>query len=272
MQNKWLAGVLGFFIPPLAFLYLSKSRLALIYLFAVIASAFSDSYVVPISDYAFMTLIVSLVAAIHAVKVATSNIKPSSIKWYNKWWGVLSIPVMFFSLVFSIRTFIVEPFSIPSTSMLPTLEVGDYVFIKKWGYGLYGTFGITLVSNEIDSRTPLKRGEIAVLIPPHVNSIFIERVIGLPGDTIEFSNKLITINGKPLKTEYLTNGLAKETLGENNYTVKYINDNNRFRNGSWVVSSEHYFVMGDNRDNSSDSRAWGMVPAENVMGRYITKW
>lgn len=272
MQNKWLAGILGFFIPPLAFLYLSKTRLVLIYLFAVIAAAVIDSYIEQLLGYSFVALIVSLVATIHAVKIAKSNINIPSLNWYNKWWGILSIPVIFFALVLGVRSFVVEPFSIPSASMSPTLEIGDYVLVKKWGYGLYGSFGITLVSQSVEDRTVLNRGEMAVLIPPHVNNIFIERVIGLPGDTVEFSDKLITINGKPLETEYLTNGLAKETLGDNSYTVKYINDNNRLRNGHWVVPNGHYFVMGDNRDNSSDSRVWGMVPAVNIMGISIAKW
>jgi len=196
----------------------------------------------------------------------------SNRKWYSKWWGALSIPVFFLSLVFLTRSFLVEPFSIPSESMSPTLKKGDYILVKKWGYGLYGSFGITLMNTKIENKSKPRRGEIFVIIPPHDPRPFVERIIGLPGDIVEFGNKQLTINGASIETNEIGNGVFQEKFGEEASTVKYINDNSWLRSGKWVVPDDHYFVMGDNRDNSADSRVWGMVPAKNIVGVVLLKW
>lgn len=272
MANKWFAAILGFLVPPLAFLYLARLRVAALYLVLLAVSGISDSYLSSAIGFSFLALLLSVLSVIHAFILAKTVDFKDDRKWYSNWWGALSIPIFIFALIFLTRSFVVEPFSIPSESMSPSLEVGDYVVVKKWGYGLYGSFGSTLISQKLESRTPLSRGEIAVVIPPHDPRPFVERVIGISGDVVEFRDKQLTINGKPIETKNLENGIVNEVFGENISTVKYINDNSLLRSGVWTVPNGHYFVMGDNRDNSADSRVWGMVPAENVIGRVLVKW
>ena len=272
MANKWFAAILGFLVPPLAFLYLARLRVAALYLVLLVVSGISDFYLASLIGFSFLALLLGIFATIHAFILAKTVNFTCERKWYSKWWGAFSIPISIFVLIFLTRSFVAEPFSIPSESMSPSLEVGDYVVVKKWGYGLYGSFGITLISQKVENRTPLYRGEIAVVIPPHDPRPFVERVIGISGDVIEFRDKQLIINGNPIETKTLDNGIVHEVFGENLSKVKYINDNSRLRSGVWTVPEGHYFVMGDNRDNSADSRVWGTVPAENVIGRVFIKW
>ncbi len=272
MANKWFAAILGFLVPPVAFVYLAKLRVAALCFLLLICSGIADYYLESLVGFSFLALLLSIASAIYAFILAKRADLASDRKWYSRWWGAVSIPVVIFSLIFLTRSFVVEPFSIPSESMSPSLEVGDHILVKKWGYGLYGSFGITLVNSKKENRIKPQRGEIVVIIPPHNTSAFVERVIGLPGDLVEFGNKQLLINGSPIETENLGNGIFRETFGDNTYTVKYISDNSQLRSGKWAVPDDHYFVMGDNRDNSADSRVWGMVSANNIVGRVLIKW
>lgn len=273
MANKWFAALLGFLIPPLAFVYLAKLRVAGLCFFLLVCAGIADFYLASKIVYPFLTLLLSFLAAIYAFVLAKKTEFEGARKWYSRWWGVLLIPVTIFSIIFLTRSFVIEPFSIPSESMSPSLEMGDYILVKKWGYGLYGSYGITLVNSKIENRTKPQKGEIFVIIPPHDSRLFVKRVIGLPGDVVEFGDdKQLIINEIPVETTSLDNGILQEVIGDNIFTVKYINDNSRRRSGKWIVPDAHYFVMGDNRDNSADSRVWGMVPDKNIVGRVLTKW
>lgn len=189
-------------------------------------------------------------------------------------------------LALVIRTLLFQPFSIPSGSMRPTLLEGDYLFVTKWSYGFsrYSLpFGPDLFSGRIWASEP-KRGDVVVFkFPPDPSIDYIKRVVGLPGDKIQVKNGQLFINdvGVPrVKTgqidnpditeenqpidvyrETLPNGVSYDTLDLN---PNSIGDNTR----EWNVPAGHYFMMGDNRDNSSDSRfTVGYVPAENLVGR-----
>lgn len=213
------------------------------------------------------------------------------------WWLEYSagfFPVLL--LVFIVRSFIVEPFKIPSTSMLPTLSIGDFILVNKFDYGLrLPVLNIKIIPN----RTP-RRGEVIVFRYPKDESIdYVKRVIGVPGDTVAYLNKRLTINGRPIPQTPLPDYFDeerityvkryRETIGAkahsilNNpamppFMIKPDNfpfrDHCRYKQAGVIctVPAGHYFVMGDHRDNSADSRYWGFVPDRNLIGRAFFIW
>lgn len=183
--------------------------------------------------------------------------------------------------VFLIRSFLVEPFKIPSGSMMPTLLVGDFILVNKYTYGLR----VPVMNDTFIEVHHPQRGEVVVFRFPKDPSLdYIKRVVGLPGDHIEYRNKQIIVNGKPVAQqqngyyEYVAPGLNQvsvrrvdEQLGEHNHDI-LIDDNNPPLDGEVTVPEGQYFVMGDNRDNSNDSRFWGFVPDRNIVGRAFLIW
>ena len=273
MPNKWFSAVLGFFFQPLAFVYLARFKWVLVYFLGSVILGASDFVLNRNLGYSGLGLILAIVCCIHAYRLAKNIVFENGRKWYSRWWGVLIIPLVFFCSILSFRSFLYEPFHIPSESMLPTLSVGDHIIVSKLGYGLYGTFGINVLSTDADSRKKPKRGEIFVLYPPNESRVFVERIIGIPGDTVEFSNKQLSINGIKVETNRGDDDISYvENLGEHPYSVQYIREGNPYRNFQVTVPENAYFVMGDNRDNSVDSRMWGMVPEENIVGKLILVW
>ncbi|MBE66491.1 MAG: signal peptidase I [Gammaproteobacteria bacterium] len=188
-------------------------------------------------------------------------------------------PVLFLVLV--LRSFLIEPFQIPTGSMIPTLNVGDFILVNKYAYGVR----LPVVGTKIVSVDDPKRGEVMVFIPPHENKYYIKRVIGLPGDTVRYENKSLFINGEPIEKEFVENitvntsigdlagTLSSENLGSVIHPTQHIDaaGGRRLRT-TWVVPNGHYFMMGDNRDNSADSREWGPVSEENIVGKAIAVW
>jgi len=174
-------------------------------------------------------------------------------------------------LIFVLRTFIYEPYQIPSGSMIPGLKVGDFILVNKHSYGLKvnrigGTFAL--------SADP-EYGDVVVFIPPHVNVPYIKRLIGKPGDTISYLNKKIYINGKAIQQELISTTeketFLKETIGNSKQIIRIVGGSSSYPE-EFIVPANHYFVMGDNRDNSSDSRFWGFVPRDNFMGTGELIW
>ncbi len=187
-----------------------------------------------------------------------------------------------------VRTVAYEPFNIPSGSMVPTLLVGDYLFVSKFSYGYsrYSLpFGLPLFSGRIFSHSP-DRGDVVVFKLPTDNSTdYIKRVIGLPGDHIQMKNGILNINGQPVPRRRIGDYLYQEGNGAVIPLAQYIetlpngvqhriiemSDNGPLDNTQeYVVPPGDYFMMGDNRDNSQDSRvlsAVGYVPAENLIGK-----
>ena len=177
-------------------------------------------------------------------------------------------PVFF---IFILRTFMYEPYQIPSGSMIPGLQVGDFILVNKHSYGLK----INRVGKPFAMASDPEYGDVVVFIPPHVNVPYIKRLIGKPGDTIRYINKKLYINGDPIDQELIS------LSGEETLLQEVLKDSKRIirvQGGSasypeeFSVPAEHYFVMGDNRDNSSDSRYWGFVPRENFMGTGEMIW
>jgi signal peptidase I len=218
-------------------------------------------------------------------------------KLRQPWW--LEYSASFFPVilvVFVVRSFVVEPFKIPSGSMVPTLLVGDFILVNKFDYGLR----LPITNTKVTEGRPLERGDVVVFRYPKDESVdYIKRVIGLPGDTIAYQDKQLTINGKPVPETPLPDYLDEERLG---YAKQFEEDIDGRKNAilnnpavpPFIVGAEdypyrdnctynargvickvppgNYFMMGDNRDNSADSRYWGFAPDKNIVGRAFFIW
>lgn len=180
-------------------------------------------------------------------------------------------------LVLLLRTFVVEPFHIPSSSMVPTLLVGDFILVNKFDYGLR----LPIIHTKIISIGEPKRGDVIVFrYPPDPKVDYIKRVIGLPGDHIVYRGETLYINGKQIPDKVLGLYTGPDQMGavlhqENLDGVKHdtlIIPGMEHKQGAWTVPPDEYFVMGDNRDNSSDSRYWGFVPERNILGKAFYVW
>lgn len=187
-----------------------------------------------------------------------------------------------FLLVLVIRSFIFEPFRIPSGSLEPTLNVGDFILVNKYDYGLR----LPVLHTKILSTGTPKRGDIMVFRwPVDPNTDYIKRVIGIPGDRVSYINKQLFINGEAIPQQGVgeslnmdENNLAWPVLLKNEDLLGikhdiYVRPTTPAHDFTDVIVPEgNYFVMGDNRDNSSDSRYWGFVPEENLLGKAILIW
>ncbi|OTG87582.1 signal peptidase I [Acinetobacter sp. ANC 4558] len=215
------------------------------------------------------------------------------VKWAYDFWPILAV-------VLVLRSFLYEPFNIPSDSMVPTLETGDFILVNKFDYGVR----LPVINKKIINVGEPERGDVIVFrYPPQPTISYIKRVIGVPGDHIIYDHGQLIINGKkvpkvPVKFSRekdildTPNSLYfKETLGSHTFTMrelenvniasqapflnyveggKYANQNGQY----WEVKvpKGQYFAMGDNRDQSADSRFWGFVPEENLTGKAFYIW
>lgn len=205
------------------------------------------------------------------------------------WWVEYSrsfFPILLVVLI--LRAFILEPFRIPSGSMRPTLLEGDFILVNKFDYGLR----VPLLTNAVIPLGEPKRGDVVVF--KHVKNgesiDMIKRVIGLPGDHIQYKDKMIYVNGVPVKLEFIEEKLDKDVNANMGWMVRhqketldntishdiYVHaDPNMSRTHEYedvTVPANHYFMMGDNRDNSDDSRSWGFVSDKDILGKAITIW
>ncbi|MGZ5049662.1 MAG: signal peptidase I [Methylobacter sp.] len=184
-------------------------------------------------------------------------------------------------IVMVLRSFIAEPFRIPSASMMPTLLIGDFILVNKFTYGIR----LPVINKKIVELNEPKRGDIVVFRYPKEPSVdYIKRVIGLPGDKIAYYDKKLYVNGEPMNQVSLgayqgvgqgENMTGNELLVENLAGVEHnilIRHGAPTAEGVYVVPQGSYFVMGDNRDNSNDSRYWGVVPEANLVGKAFFIW
>jgi signal peptidase I len=213
--------------------------------------------------------------------------------WWLDWTAGL-FPVIV--VVFILRSFLFEPFKIPSGSMIPTLHIGDLILVNKFHYGIR----LPVANTQLTQGTPVQRGDVMVFrYPPKPSVDYIKRVVGLPGDEVAYLNKSLTINGKPVPTEVMPDFFddstmryhkqRRETLGAKPHQTLQDDDRPAFVPGAdsfpgrencnytvegvtCKVPAGHYFMMGDNRDNSLDSRYFGFVPNANIVGKAFFVW
>lgn len=179
-------------------------------------------------------------------------------------------------IVLLLRSFVVEPFQIPSSSMVPTLKIGDFILVNKWSYGLR----LPVLRTKFLEVDEPQRGDVMVFFPPHEDRYFIKRVVGLPGDEVRVLKGVLYINGEKMtqtSMDYEPDSPRSLVMTENLTGVEHqiqrrTSPTRLSQNFSDVVPPGHYFMMGDNRDNSSDSRVWGAVPEERIVGKAFAKW
>lgn len=189
------------------------------------------------------------------------------------------------AIVFVLRSFLIEPFKIPSESMVPTLEVGDFIAVNKYAYGIRLPVFRTKI---IDLDDP-ERGDVVVFFPPHEDRYFIKRLIGLPGDKIQIRDNVLYVNDVKLEQELVGADpvdryggacwgdyqIVNEAIDDKKHLVRKCPTGGRgWNDRTWTVPEGHYFMMGDNRDNSLDSRVWPdpFVPDRNIVGKAFAIW
>jgi len=213
--------------------------------------------------------------------------------WWLDWTAGL-FPVIV--SVFLLRSFLFEPFKIPSGSMIPTLQIGDLILVNKFHYGIR----LPVANTKVTAGNPVQRGDVMVFrYPPKPSVDYIKRVVGIPGDEVAYLNKKLTINGQPVPSEALPEYFdesvmryfrhERESLPGKTHQIIIDNERPAFIPGAdefpmrencrynvegvvCKVPEGHYFMMGDNRDNSLDSRYWGFVPDRNIVGKAFFVW
>jgi signal peptidase I len=206
--------------------------------------------------------------------VAAAMKEPAVVEYAKSFFPVILIVLL-------LRSFLVEPFRIPSGSMMPTLLVGDFILVNKYDYGIR----LPVLNSKIFGIGDPQRGDVVVFRFPKDPAVdYIKRVVGVPGDHVVYENKTLFINGKQVAQVpagvYIGTGsglsssgadLRREVLGDVTHDI-LVEPHVHGVDADVIVPEGHYFVMGDNRDNSNDSRYWGFVPDENLVGKAFMIW
>lgn len=300
-----IAIIVGLLFQQFAFLYVNRARFFWWYvvvslaLFAAASQVIPDSPLYEVLESGYLGLLFPLVCATHAYWCA-KNYRDTSRSWYARVWVVVVLVLTMFLVIIGVRGFVVEPYSIPSANMEPSFRRGEHILVRKFGFGNYRTFG--LQHSKHKPTTLPERGDIIVFqFPLEPDVDYIKRVVGLPGDRVVYTGKRLQVTAKcadggvlcDAEQQIETNPSHRsestgdrefytEQAGEIRYEIQLnplLRDpSQRYfwqpgqNRGEWVVPEGHYFVMGDNRSNSLDSRYWGFLPESNIVGRVIYSW
>jgi len=292
----WIAAVLGVLSAPIAMLYVRRPLFAI--LFASSALLLGIAGFVGITGelvyglLAFALLVAGVIVAYRCAKLASEGARP----WYARWYGLAGIALATVTAIMVVRVFLYEPFKVPSQAMSPTLAPAARVLVQKHGYGHLSTYGLD--AGRLPMTAALHRGDIIVFdYPRDPSTTYIKRLIGLPGDRVTYTEgKSVLVNGQETRQHRLGDHLDMESL---KHRQRYLNqlDGTKFDTlvdegapamgpGAFefpmkeactrgegkvecVIPAGHYFMMGDNRDNSADSRYWGFVRSDQVVGKVV---
>jgi signal peptidase I len=295
--NKWLAGILGFFLQPLGLLYVGRPGWAwALFCLGIGGASISMS---PNRERQVIggVLLVFMYAAstVQSYRFAKKYDIAIPRRWFSRWYGLAGTGAALVAAIVGFRCFLFEPFRLPSSSMVPSFDLGSIVIVRKWGYGNYGTYGMNLLHTNISAT--LQRGDVIVFqYPLDETQDYIKRVVALPGDLVKYQARQLTINGDAVPTRVVggysypraRQALQElvEKLGSKEYSIivglqapvsispeKAFPFQERCEYGADSVTckvpDDNYFVIGDNRDNSSDSRHWGFVPSRDIVGKVV---
>jgi signal peptidase I len=295
--NPWIAAILSVVTAPLGLLYAGKPRWAGIFVATAVSIALLDFFRVFGSAFdgvlSLLAIAVSLAAAVgayRAAKTAAERIRPL----YTRWYSLLAIGGASVVAIVAFRACVYEPFKIPSTAMAPTTGIGARIIVQKFGYGHFSSYGLRFGSRPISA--PLRRGDIILFdFPVDPAVTYIKRIVGMPGDHIVYRDKHLFVNGTDPRVRQLDDylhpdqprysqrflekldGTAFTTLQDKDIRRKPEPTQFAFRDHCVYAEDEvrcdvpagNYFVMGDNRDNSLDSRYWGFVRSELIIGKVV---
>lgn len=302
-RRTWLALLLGLLLsPPVAMLYLGRGRRALAYLLTGVAvmvatvALAANGHWIPGVGFLTTNFLVTLAGMIDTFRIARRSGKDFTGPWYSRWYGTVALVAAVMGFVLCVRGFFIEPYRIPSAAMLPGLQIGDDILVDKAAYGLWLPF----VHRQVIAGPSPARGDVIVFrysLDP--GQYYVKRVIGIAGDRVQFDGRALQVNGQPVGREPLADYVEPlhqrrftqlmEQLGNARYPVLHIGDAASVpyriaghtdpqacvydgKGLRCTVPDDSCFVLGDNRDNSEDSRHWGFVPAANIAGRVTRIW
>lgn len=291
-RRPWLAAVLGYFSTFIAMLYVGRGRRAFAYLGAtlilVAAAGYGAVYGWRWSVAAFYVVlyVITLVGMVDAYRIARHHRQAFHGPWYSRWYILVGVYVGVVLVVFGQRAFLFEPYRFPSASMMPTFHTGDFFLAYKWPYGHYGAWGVALTDGaRIDDRNRPRRGDLVVFRFPGERSVtYMKRIVGLPGDRLAYREQRLYLNGVEVERKFLhettyrdpggrafSASVYEERLDDSVHLIQHTGAANH-PPLEFTVPDGHYFVMGDNRDRSNDSRYCGPLPAADIVGRPVYIW
>jgi len=271
----WFACCLALFLQPLAHLYAGSIKWAAGYLLLALAVGTGDVWLqlhsLPMAEYAPLRISFALVSVLHILLILRKYPENFVRKWYSRWYGLIGCLLLMFAVVVGVRGFAFESFRVPSYSMSPGINPGDIVLVEKWGYGHYSYLGLPLYKTQMTKK--LQRSDLVVFESPKDPKVnFVKRVVGLPGDEVTLNAKSLSINGLKVPHDLISRESKQqiffESLNQSRYKIILYSDRIGLSQ-TWTVPDGHYFVMGDNRDNSNDSRYWGYLAQGQILGKVV---
>ena len=297
----WIAVILGLILQPFVFLYVNRLKMFFWYLLFIFIVYIVDSNIQAAVDDSswykdlYLASLFTLICPVHAFLITRKYSTDKHRAWFASWWATTMVFIGVFISLFLIRTFIIEPYTISASSMAPTFNVGEQIWVSKLGFGNYRFRGVQVVRTEFSAQ--VNRGDVVVFqYPRNEQSEWIKRVMALEGDEIMYRDKTVYIKkacgessddcGKfqPLATTRVSSygegsSILTEVYGDREYLLTINDEQGDFyvsyfqqpahKVAHWTVPKGHYFVLGDSRDNSSDSRYWGFVPQQNLIGKVV---